>query len=31
MGGVLRQPEFDIFHTDGERVAALVSMLKKVS
>ena len=26
MGGLLRQPEFDIFHTDRDRVRAIVSM-----
>ncbi len=26
MGGLLRQPEFDIFHTDPERVSTIVSM-----
>jgi hypothetical protein len=26
MGGLLRQPEFDIFHTDPGRVSTIVSM-----
>jgi hypothetical protein len=26
MGGLLRQPEFDIFHTDEQRVNTFVEM-----